>query len=147
MGREASIRLSGCLTLSRSSASKLGITKMARFLVTGGCGFIGSHLVDRLLAGGAQVVVLDDLSTGRKENLARGAELIIGDIRDRKSVRNAMAGVDGCFHLAAIASVEKAREAWVDTHAVNLAGTVTIFDTARHASDRGPVPVVYASSA
>ena len=53
---------------------------MARFLVTGGCGFIGSHLVDRLLAEGAQVVVLDDLSTGRKENLAPGAELIIGDI-------------------------------------------------------------------
>ena len=120
---------------------------MARFLVTGGCGFIGSHLVDRLLAEGAQVVVLDDLSTGRKENLAPGAELIIGDIRDRNSVRDAMTGVDGCFHLAAIASVEKAREAWSDTHAVNLAGTVTIFDAARHASSKGPVPVVYASSA
>ena len=120
---------------------------MARFLVTGGCGFIGSHLVDRLLAEGAQVVVLDDLSTGRRENLAPGAELIIGDIRDRKAVRDAMTGVDGCFHLAAIASVEKAREAWLDTHAVNLTGTVTIFDAARHASNRGPVPVVYASSA
>jgi UDP-glucose 4-epimerase len=120
---------------------------MARFLVTGGCGFIGSHLVDRLLAEGAQVIVLDDLSTGRRENLAPGAELIIGDIRDRSSVRDAMTGVDGCFHLAAIASVDKAREAWSDTHAVNLAGTVTIFDTARHASSKGPVPVVYASSA
>jgi UDP-glucose 4-epimerase len=120
---------------------------MARFLVTGGCGFIGSHLVDRLLAEGAQVVVLDDLSTGRRENLAPGAELIIGDIRDRQAVRAAMAGIDGCFHLAAIASVERAREAWIDTHAVNLTGTVTVFDTARHASARGPVPVVYASSA
>jgi UDP-glucose 4-epimerase len=125
----------------------LGIAKMARFLVTGGCGFIGSHLVDRLLAEGAQVVVLDDLSTGRKENLAPGAELIIGDIRNRNAVRHAMTGVDGCFHLAAIASVEKAREAWLDTHAVNLTGTVTILDTARQISSKGPVPVVYASSA
>ena len=72
---------------------------MARFLVTGGCGFIGSHLVDRLLAQGAQVVVLDDLSTGRKENLAPGAELIIGDIRNRNAVRHAMTGVRWIFDL------------------------------------------------
>jgi UDP-glucose 4-epimerase len=120
---------------------------MARFLVTGGCGFIGSHLVDRLLAQGAQVLVLDDLSTGRQENLAAGAEFMIGDIRDRGTVGAAMRGVDGCFHLAAIASVDKAREAWIDTHAVNLSGTVAVFDAARSVSGRSPIPVVYASSA
>ena len=78
---------------------------MARFLVTGGCGFIGSHLVDRLLAEGAQVVVLDDLSTGRKENLAPGAELIIGDIRDRNSERDAMTVASGMVRARPLSRV------------------------------------------
>jgi UDP-glucose 4-epimerase len=120
---------------------------MPQFLITGGCGFIGSHLVERLLQQGAQVTVLDDLSTGRRENLPSNAELIIGDIRDPDAVRRAMAGADGCFHLAAIASVERAREAWLDTHAVNLGGTIVIFDAARQAASGKPIPVVYASSA
>jgi UDP-glucose 4-epimerase len=120
---------------------------MPRFLVTGGCGFIGSHLVQRLLEQGSQVVVLDDLSTGRRENLSDGAELIVGDIRDGNAVRHAMAGVDGCFHLAAIASVERGREAWLETHTVNLEATIVVFDAARRAADGKPVPVIYASSA
>jgi UDP-glucose 4-epimerase len=120
---------------------------MSRFLVTGGCGFIGSHLVERLLQQGAQVTVLDDLSTGRRDNLSSGAELMIGDIRNPDAVRRAMVGADGCFHLAAIASVERASEAWLDTHTVNLGGTIVTFDAAREAADGKPIPVVYASSA
>ena len=116
---------------------------MARFLVTGGAGFIGSHLVDALAGAGAKVRVLDDLSTGRRENLPAAARLIVGDVADPGTVRAAMAGVDGCFHLAAIASVARAAEDWLGTHRVNLGGTIAVLDAARA---RG-VPVVYASSA
>jgi UDP-glucose 4-epimerase len=121
---------------------------MARYLVTGGCGFIGSHLVERLLAAGHEVTVLDDLSSGKAENLAAGAALMVGDVADPGTVASAMAGQDGAFHLAAIASVERSREDWVRTHQVNLGGTVNVLDAARRAREGGgPVPVVYASSA
>ena len=80
---------------------------MATYLVTGGCGFIGSHLCSALRARGDRVRVLDDLSTGHADNLAPGAALVIGDVADHDTVRAAMAGVDGCFHLAAVASVER----------------------------------------
>lgn len=117
----------------------------AHYLVTGGCGFIGSHLVDRLLAGGARVRVLDDLSTGRRENLDGAAELILGDVADRAALRAAMADVDGCFHLAAVASVARCHSDWAATHRVNLSASVDLFDLAR--PDMRDVPVVYASSA
>jgi len=121
---------------------------MPEFLVTGGCGFIGSHLCDALLQDGHKVRVLDDLSTGSLGNLPWQAELIEGDIRDAALVREAMAGCDGCFHLAAIASVERGNLEWVETHQVNLSGAIQIFETARRAGPGGrPVPVVYASSA
>ena len=120
---------------------------MARYLVTGGCGFIGSHLVDRLLADGHEVTVLDDLSTGKAENLPEAAALIFGDVADPSAVAEAMAGQDGCFHLAAIASVERAREDWARTNRVNLGGTVNVFDAARRAAAGEPIPVVWASSA
>ena len=71
---------------------------MAFWLVTGGCGFIGSHLVDALLARGDRVRVLDDLSTGRRSNLPRGVEVMVGDVADASAVKHAMAGVDGCFY-------------------------------------------------
>jgi UDP-glucose 4-epimerase len=118
-------------------------------LVTGGAGFIGSHLVDRLLADGHQVRVLDDLSTGRRANLDPRAELLVADIADRDAVAVAMADVAGVFHLAAIASVARANEDWAGTHRINQSGTVTVFDTARaEALAQGRrVPVVYASSA
>ena len=121
---------------------------MARYLVTGGAGFIGSHLCDALLGTGHGVRVLDDLSTGRRENLDGRCELVVGDVADPGTVRDAMAGVDGCFHLAAIASVARANEDWPGTHRVNLGGTVAVLDAAAHAkSGAGRVPVVYASSA
>ena len=117
---------------------------MTRYLVTGGAGFIGSHLVDGLLARGDQVRVLDDLSSGKRRNLSPAAELVIGSVADRTQVRAAMAGVDGVFHLAAVASVVRCAEAWGETHAVNQSGSVHVLEAAR---DEGGVPVVYASSA
>jgi UDP-glucose 4-epimerase len=118
---------------------------MSTYLVTGGAGFIGSHLCDALIARGDTVRVLDDLSTGRRSNLPAGAMLIQGDVADAGTVANAMDGVDGCFHLAAIASVEKGITDWLGTHRTNITGTVTVFDAIRRQGSR--VPVVYASSA
>jgi len=115
-----------------------------RYLVTGGCGFIGSHLVDALIARGHKVSVLDDLSTGKRENLNPLATLIVGDTVDFDTVERAFAGVDGCFHLAAIASVEKSNTDWVRTHTVNITSTVNVFQAARV---HRRVPVVYTSSA
>lgn len=114
-----------------------------RYLVTGGCGFIGLHLVQALLAGGHEVVVLDDLSSGREAALPEGVRLIEGCVTDAGTVARTMAGVDGIFHLAAIASVARSTEEWLWTHRVNQGGTVTVFEAAR-ARRR---PVVYASSA
>jgi len=113
-------------------------------LVTGGAGFIGSHLVDSLVADGHRVRVLDDLSTGQRRNLHPGVELIVGDIADPATVAAAMAGIDGVFHLAAVASVARGNEDWFGTHRINQSGTVAVLDAARAA---GRVPVVYASSA
>jgi UDP-glucose 4-epimerase len=114
------------------------------YLVTGGCGFIGSHLVDALVAAGHRVTVLDDLSTGLVGNLAPGATLVEGCVTDAAVVARAMEGARGVFHLAAIASVARANEAWLETHRVNLAGTVAVLEAAARA---GQIPVVYASSA
>ncbi|CAO3434929.1 SDR family NAD(P)-dependent oxidoreductase [Azospirillum doebereinerae] len=120
---------------------------MAHHLITGGCGFIGSHLADRLLADGHRVTILDNLSSGRLENKPAAARLVVGDVADPDAVRHAMEGVDGVFHLAAVASVQRSRELWAETHRTNLLGTVTVFEAARDARNGGAVPVVYASSA
>ena len=120
---------------------------MPSWLVTGGCGFIGSHLVDGLLARGDRVRVIDDLSSGKRENLAQGAELIVGDVADQNLVRRAAEGLDGIYHLAAIASVQRSSEDWLGCHRANLTGSIAIFDSARRARAGAPLPVVYASSA
>ena len=117
---------------------------LGSYVITGGAGFIGSHLADALLALGHDVRVLDDFSTGRAENLDPRCDVIRGDVCDPKSVQRAMLGASGCFHLAAIASVARANEDWLGTHRVNLGGTITVLDAARHLAG---VPVVYASSA
>lgn len=120
---------------------------MANYLVTGGCGFIGSHLVDALLSRGDRVRVLDDLSTGQRDNLDPAAELVVGDVADLALTRDAMDGMDGCFHLAAIASVQQSVENWFATHRANQAGAIAVFDAARQARTGQPCPVIYASSA
>jgi UDP-glucose 4-epimerase len=117
---------------------------MARYLVTGGCGFIGSHLTTDLVNSGADVVVLDDLSTGREQSLPERVELVVGDIRDQATVRKALDGCDACFHLAAVASVQRCHRDWARSHDVNLGGTVNIFEAAHRLNE---IPVVYASSA
>jgi UDP-glucose 4-epimerase len=115
------------------------------FLVTGGAGFIGSHLCEALLHRGAGIRVLDDLSTGKRTNLPPGIELIVGDVADPEAVRVAMDGAAGCFHLAAIASVPRGVTDWLGTHRTNLTGAIAVFDAARR--QPATIPVVYASSA
>src|SRR5436853_7235349 len=104
---------------------------MPRYLITGGAGFIGSHLVDALIADGHTVRVLDDLSTGSRRNLDATVDLQIGDVADKDAVREALDGDDGRFHLAAIGSVERSRREWLRAHAVNLSATINIIDEAR----------------
>jgi UDP-glucose 4-epimerase len=88
--------------------------------------------------------VLDDLSSGRRDHLDPRAELLLGDVADPALARQAMAGADGCFHLAAVASVARSHEDWVGSHRSNLTGAIAVLDAARLA---GGTPVVYASSA
>lgn len=119
---------------------------MARFLVTGGAGFIGSHLVRALIARGNAVGVLDDFSTGKRENLA-GVEPLIelfeGSILDRDLVARAMTGADYCLHEAAIPSVPRSvADPWT-TNRANVEGTLNIFVAAK---DAGVKRVVFASS-
>jgi UDP-glucose 4-epimerase len=117
-----------------------------RALVTGGAGFIGSHLVDRLVAEGEEVVVLDDLSTGRLENLASSKASVVfrkGDIRDAEAVGAAVADCDVVFHLAAKASVAGSVEEPEVVTDVNVGGTVNVLLAAR---DAGVRRVVFASS-
>jgi len=112
---------------------------MSRILVTGGAGFIGSHLVEALLGEGYQVRVLDNLSTGRRENLAAAEgkfEWFEADVRDPQAVRRAMEGVDAVFHEAAMVSVPLSIERPRECHEINLVGTLNILEAAREAGVR-----------
>jgi len=120
---------------------------MACWLVTGGCGFIGSHLVEALLARGDRVRVLDDLSTGARHDVLAPAELLVGDVADPDLLAAALAGVDGCFHLAAVASVPRCDQDRRGGLRSNVAGTLEVFEAAASADSHHPIPVVYASSA
>ncbi|MDF3604984.1 NAD-dependent epimerase/dehydratase family protein [Paracoccus sp. DMF-8] len=117
-----------------------------RTLVTGGAGFIGSHLVERLLAAGEQVVVLDNLSSGKRENLPPQAELVVGDITDAALVGDLVQRADSVCHLAALVSVQECIRDWDLGHRVNLGATIGLFRAAADARPGG-IPVVYASSA
>jgi UDP-glucose 4-epimerase len=119
---------------------------MRTTLVTGGAGFIGSHIAEALVRRGDRVRVLDNLSTGFLSNLeaVRGRiEFIEGDVADAAPVARAVEGVDCVFHQAALASVPRSMERPLDTHAACVTGTVTLLDAARRAGVRR---VVYASS-
>jgi nucleoside-diphosphate-sugar epimerase len=123
---------------------------MAHYLVTGGAGFIGSHLVERLLQEGHRVRVLDDFSTGRRSNIEAvrhaGPERLhvsSGDIRDAKVTREAVSAVDGVFHLAALGSVPRSISHPAETHAVNATGTLNVLLAAR---DEGVKRVIFAGS-
>ena len=105
-------------------------------LVTGGAGFIGSHLVDALLERGLKVRVADNFSTGQRQNLNPKAELIEADIRDLDAIRPAFAGVDTVFHTAALARVPLSIERPVETHMVNALGTLNALMAARDARVR-----------
>lgn len=114
------------------------------YLVTGGAGFIGSHIVESLAKEGKEVNVLDNLSTGRRANL-RGlsVNIVEGDIRDSKCVEKVVRGVDTVFHQAALCSVARSVEDPVATHDVNATGTVVLLNACRNAGVRR---VVFASS-
>jgi nucleoside-diphosphate-sugar epimerase len=115
-------------------------------LVTGGAGFIGSHLVEALVDGGCRVTVLDDLSSGRESNLASVAGRITflrGSICDRRIVAKAAAGCEVVFHLAAVVSVPKTVDDPLGSAAVNEIGSLNVLEAARGAQTRR---VVFASS-
>jgi UDP-glucose 4-epimerase len=117
-----------------------------RALVTGGAGFIGSHIVDALLEQGWSVCVLDDFSTGHQENLATSLdriELLRGDVRDAEAVAQAIDGAEVVFHQAALPSVPVSVREPLRTHAINLGGTLEVLEGARRAGVRR---LVYATS-
>jgi nucleoside-diphosphate-sugar epimerase len=114
-----------------------------RALVTGGAGFIGSNLVDRMVGEGADVVVIDDLSTGQIENLHPAAELVEADIADEGAVRRTMRGCEVVFHEAAHRAVSASVERPLATNRANVEGTLNVLVAAR---DEGARRVVYASS-
>src|SRR6185436_1449191 len=115
--------------------------KMAKrtYLVTGGAGFIGSHIAERLVRDGQAVRVLDDFSSGKETNLESfrdGVETVRGDIRDARLVNEAAKGVDIVFHEAALGSVPRSVADPVTTHDVNITGTLNVLLAARDAGVR-----------
>jgi UDP-glucose 4-epimerase len=123
-------------------------TQTIQALVTGGAGFIGSHIAQALLDRGARVIVVDDFSTGDEHNLTwRGAnsgiELVQGDVRDTALMRKVMQGCDWVFHQAAVASVPQSLDQPEETNAINLDATLQLLVAAR---DAGAKRFVFASS-
>ncbi|HBO45001.1 MAG TPA: LPS biosynthesis protein WbpP [Planctomycetaceae bacterium] len=119
---------------------------MRTFLVTGGAGFIGSHIAEALVRRGDRVRVIDNLSTGHVSNMDsfRGdIEFVEGDLRDAATVEKVVEGVECIFHEAALASVPRSVEAPLDTHAHCVTATITLLDAARRAGVRR---LVYAAS-
>jgi UDP-glucose 4-epimerase len=118
-----------------------------KYLVTGGSGFIGSHITEALVAQGHNVVVLDNLSTGHTENLSKvwsRIEFIEGDVRDPETCVKAAEGCVGIFHEAALVSVPDSVNRPRDNHDINITGTLNILEAARQ---QGVRRVVFASSA
>ncbi|HOI41550.1 MAG TPA: SDR family oxidoreductase [Elusimicrobiales bacterium] len=110
--------------------------KHRNVLVTGGAGFIGSHLVDRLLSEGRKVTVIDNFATGRRGNLAAALgdprfTLRRADVADHGSIRSAFKGIDCVFHLAALADIVPSIQRPLDYHRANVDGTVSVLEAAR----------------
>ncbi|HOB75815.1 MAG TPA: SDR family oxidoreductase [Phycisphaerae bacterium] len=119
---------------------------MPHYLVTGGAGFIGSHIVERLVKDGHSVRVIDNFSSGKRANLAPfgdKVELLEGDIRDRNDCRRACEGIEIIFHQAAVPSVPKSVDDPVTSHEANIDGTFNLLLAAR---DAGCRRVIYAAS-
>jgi len=116
---------------------------MKKYIVTGGAGFIGSHLVDKIIENGNKAVVIDNLSTGKKQNLNPKADFFQLDICNFEKIKPLFSGADGVFHLAAIASVPFSVENPLLTTKVNVSGTVNVF---KSASENKVKRVVFASS-
>ncbi len=115
-------------------------------LVTGGAGFIGSHLVEALAHDGQPVRIFDDLSTGLRDNLKHirpAPEVVVGDLADADAVMKAMAGVGVVYHLGALASVARSVESPLATHQTCTTGTLHVLDAARRSGVRR---VVFAAS-
>ena len=129
------------IALYRSGA--LHLASAMDILLTGGCGFIGSHLADALVAAGHGVTILDDLSSGKRANAPQAARLVVGDVGDAAIVLPLVAKADAVFHLAAIASVVVCEEQPAHAMRTNLQGTVNVLTGAAERR----IPVVYASSA
>ena len=117
-----------------------------KVIITGGAGFIGSHLAEHLLAAGHSVRIVDNLSTGKRENLPTHPQLdfVLGDIRDQGLVLEVTAGVDAIVHLAAVASVQASVDDPTGTHETNFDGTLYLLEAARKNKIRR---FLYASSA
>lgn len=116
---------------------------MSTYLITGGAGFIGSHLANRLIAEGHSVTILDLSGASKIENVNKNAKFINGSITDPDLLNKAFENIDICYHLAAVASVQKSIDHWHESHMVNLGATVAIFEIAAKKN----IPVIYASSA
>ncbi len=121
-------------------------SSMGTYLVTGGAGFIGSHIVSALVARGDRVRVLDSLITGHRRNIAAfkgDVDFVEGDLVNPRDVERALEGVEVVFHEAALASVPRSVDAPLDTNAACVTGTVTLLDVARRTGVRR---VVFAGS-
>lgn len=114
-----------------------------RILVTGGAGFIGSHLVDALVARGDEVVVIDNLSSGKQEHINPTAQFFQKDIRDFNVISPFFRGVDAVFHLAALASVPLSHERPEDSYDHNVNGTLNVLQASHDAETK---KVIFASS-
>ena len=116
---------------------------MVKALVTGGAGFIGSHIVDRLIDDGHEVVVLDNLSTGKKENVNRAAQFVEADISDYEAIAPHFDGVEVVFHTAALARILPSVKNPLSSHEANVTGTLNILWAAKNA---GVKKVIYSGS-
>ncbi|OGY45114.1 MAG: hypothetical protein A2729_05505 [Candidatus Buchananbacteria bacterium RIFCSPHIGHO2_01_FULL_39_14] len=114
-----------------------------KILVTGGAGFIGSNLVDALINQGHQVKVLDNLSTGKKENINSKADFVLVDITDLEAIKPHFQGIDYVFHVAALPRVQLSIEDPIKTHQININGTLNILLAARDAKVK---KVIYSAS-